>query len=152
MLREGLDETTVADLKQLLATAMQKLKQQRLLEAQEAREAAAAEARRVEEALALQEARARAARDEADWSAYLQANMDDDRLLLEAKPSPALFELELLLLEELRHERGADARTRKRTHAGQPDAHTHSHANMLTTSTRTRTHACLLTCVDGHTW
>ena len=97
VLREGLDETTVADLKQLLATAMQKLKQQRMLEAQEAREAAAAEARRVEEALALQEARARAARDEADWSAYLQASMDDDRLLVEAKPSPALFELELQL-------------------------------------------------------
>jgi tetratricopeptide (TPR) repeat protein len=75
LLRSGLDESMVEQLKRSFATAMQKLGQQRQNEAAEAAEAAAAEARRVEEALALQEARARAARDADDWRAYMEKEM-----------------------------------------------------------------------------
>ena len=61
----------MAQLKAQLERAMQKLVQQRQTEQKEAAEQAAAEVRAAEEALALQEARARAERDEADWGAFL---------------------------------------------------------------------------------
>jgi hypothetical protein len=71
LLRQGLDEAMVEQLRRQFETAMAKLPQQRQAEAAEAAEAAAAEARRVDEALALEEARVRAARDEADWSSFM---------------------------------------------------------------------------------
>ena len=71
LLRPGLDDEMVAQLKRQYDTAMAKLVTQRKMEAQEAQEAAAAEARRVAEAAALVEARARAERDEADWRVYM---------------------------------------------------------------------------------
>merc|ERR1740124_1105741 len=66
LLRPGLEESVMSQLKAQLERAMQKLVQQR-----EAEEKEAAEARAAEEAVALQEARARAERDEADWGAFL---------------------------------------------------------------------------------
>ena len=71
LLRPGLEESVMAQLKAQLERAMQKLVQQRQTEQKEAAEQAAAEVRAAEEALALQEARARAERDEADWGAFL---------------------------------------------------------------------------------
>jgi len=71
LLRPGLEESVMSQLKAQLERAMQKLVQQREAEQKEAAEQAAAEARAAEEAVALQEARARAERDEADWGAFL---------------------------------------------------------------------------------
>ena len=75
LLRSGLDEALVERLKRQFGTAMNKLSEQRRLEALEAAEAAAAEARRVEEAQALEEARERAARDEEDWRRYMEEHV-----------------------------------------------------------------------------
>ena len=71
LLRPGLDEAMIAQLKRQYQTALEKLVQQRQAEAVEAAELAAAEARRIAEAAALVEARARTERDEADWTAYM---------------------------------------------------------------------------------
>ena len=71
LLRPGLEESVVSQLKVQLERAMQKLVQQRQAEQKEAAEQAAAEARASDEAVALQEARARAERDEAYWGAFL---------------------------------------------------------------------------------
>lgn len=71
LLREGLEEPVMAELKRKFDGAMERLGNQRRLEAEEAAENALAAKRAEEEAAALQEARARAARDDADWEAYV---------------------------------------------------------------------------------
>ena len=89
LLRPGLQEDMIEQLKRQFATAIDKLRQQREQEAVEAAEAAAAEARRVEEALALQEARKRAARDEADWAAFMgKAGSNETEADAAAKEEP----------------------------------------------------------------